>query len=70
MKLDEVKSYADLAECFCEQGMMVRGCAIWHANARHRQKASELNAKANWFADIYRKMLELSDKEQKEGGAA
>ena len=69
MKLDEVKSYADLAEYFCEQGMMVRGCANWHANVRHRQKAAELTAKANWLADIYKTMLVLSDNAQAKGGA-
>ena len=69
MKLEDVKSYADLADYFCDQFMMVRGHANWHANVRHRQKAAELTAKANWLADIYSKMLELSNNAQAEGGA-
>lgn len=64
MRLDEVKSYADLRDYFCDQAITVRACANWHANVRHRKKAQELTAKANWTWEIYRKMLEISDNEQ------
>lgn len=68
MRLDDVKSYADLMEYFVEQSLIARRSSSDHARVHHSQKAAELNAKANLFYDLYKAMLVISDA-QEEGGA-
>lgn len=64
MKLEDVKSYADLRDYLFDQQVKLRACCNWHARVGHQKKAAELNSRIAFLFDIYRKMLEISDREQ------
>lgn len=60
MRIDEVRTYADMAEYFRGQAESLRGHANWHRNGRHYAKAVEIEYKASEYEQLYAKMLEIS----------